>query len=70
MQCSCEYVHVLQMAHLCEVESRHPEHNWLVVVHPFLQELESGQQVINVATQWLEGGVRTLGPELRNLKNE
>ena len=40
------------------------------MVQPVLKELESLEEVRDVAAQWLEAGVGALGPELWHLPDE
>ncbi len=47
---------------LGEVEARNPEVGRLALVDPRLNEVESLNEVDNVAGKWLERGVRPLGP--------
>ena len=47
---------------LSEVEAGDPEHVGSSMINPVLEELESGQEVVDVASQRFEGWVGLAGP--------
>jgi len=52
---------------LSEEKPRQPEHRWRIVVEPILQEFETSQEVVDIATKRLQRRVRLLHPHPRYL---